>query len=79
MDGYYGYGGNVTQQATEEKDAKVEQYVANVSAAHSANQNSIQQLVARKNMQAVQIIRLQQQTMVYMNQPPAMSRKQYQP
>ena len=68
--GESGYGGNATQEIAE--NAKFKGYVANVSAAQSDNLNTVQQLVARNNVQAGQITHLQQQhqqMMVPMNHP----------
>ena len=39
--GDFNYGGNATQQATEEEDTQFGRYIANISAAHSANQNNM--------------------------------------
>ena len=72
MDGDYGYGGNVAHAGAE--DARFEDYVANVGAAQAANQNTVQKLVARKNIQVNAITQLQQQHVQMveaMNQAPA--------
>ena len=51
----------VWRKRTLSEDAQFEGYVANVGAAQAANQNTVQQLVARNNMQANAISQLQQQ------------------
>ena len=76
--GDYGYSGNGAQQANAEEDTKFEGYVTNVSAVQSTNQNVMQQLVARNNMQGGQVTQLQQQMLVAMNQPPDIPPNQYQ-
>ena len=57
--GSFGFGGNANE-ATED-DARFEGFVANVGAAHAANQNVVQTLVHRNNMQANAITQMQQQ------------------
>ena len=54
----FGYSGNAAQHANAEEDKNVEGYSANISAARSANQNVMQQMVAQNNMQAGQIAHL---------------------
>ena len=54
--GSFGYGGNAIEAA---EDVRFEGYVANVGAAQAENQNTIQQLVARNNMQANAITKMQ--------------------
>ena len=44
----FGCGGNAVQEDAD--DVKFEGYVVNVSAAQSANQNTVQQLVVQNNM-----------------------------
>ena len=55
--GSFGYGGNANEAA---EDARLKGYVVNVGAAQVANQNIVQTLVARNNMQANAITQLQQ-------------------
>ena len=55
--GSFGYGGNANKAA---EDARFEGYVANIGAAQAANQNTIQQLVVRNNMQENAISKMQQ-------------------
>ena len=76
--GSFGYGGNANEVA---EDARFEGYVANVGAAQAANQNTIQQLVARSKMQADAITQMQQQLAQLAEtgvQPPAAPPVQYQ-
>ena len=56
--GSFGYGGNENKAA---EDAACEGYVANVGTAQAANQNVVQTLVQRNNMQANAITQMQQQ------------------
>ena len=55
----FGYAGNAAHEAAE--DARFEGYVANIGTAQAVNQNTMQQIVARHNMQAGQISQLQHQ------------------
>ena len=57
-DGSFGYEGNTNEAA---EDARFEGYMANVGTAQAANQNTIQQLVARNNMHANAITQIQHQ------------------
>ena len=56
--GCFGYGGNTNKAA---EDAAFEGYVANVGAAQAANQNVVQTLIQRNNVQASAITQMQQQ------------------
>ena len=56
--GSFGYGGNANKAA---EDAAVEGYAANAGAAQAANQNVVQTLIQRNNVQASAITQMQQQ------------------
>ena len=56
--GSFGYGGNASEAAG---DAAFEGYVANVGAAQAANQNVVQTLIQRNNVQPSAITQMQQQ------------------
>ena len=56
--GSFGYGGNANEAA---EDASFEGYVASVGAAQAANQNVVQTLIQRNNVQASAITQMQQQ------------------
>ena len=58
MAGDFRYGGSAAQKQDAAEDEKFEGYVANVSAAQSTNQNTMQLLVAQNNIQAGQITQL---------------------
>ena len=67
MTGDFWYDRNASQQQDEVEDAKFRGYVANISAAQSANQNDMQQLDGQNSIQAGQITPLHQQIVVTMN------------
>ena len=54
----FGYRGNAVQQTNIEENQNSEGYIVNVSATQFVNQNDMQQLVIKDNMQANQIIQL---------------------
>ena len=54
----FGYRGNAVQQTNIEENQNSKVYIANVGATQFVNQNDMQQLVTKKNMQANQIIQL---------------------
>ena len=57
--GSFGYGGNANEAA--EDDARFKGCVANAGAAQAANQNMVQTIIQRNNVQASAITQMQQQ------------------